>query len=92
MITDPRTTISTKKGQTIVAVLVAVAEMGFRLIQANGSPLRDFIPPIFSIDAPYYALTVVGPIAMVIDMLMHPKKDEKKAPASADGPKLAATA
>ena len=56
--------------------------------------LRDFVPPIFSIDAPYYALTLVGPAAMVIDMLMHPKKDEKKpaAPASAQGPKLAATA
>ena len=93
MITDPRTTVSTKKGQTIVAVLIAVAEMGFRLLQANGSPFRDFMPAIFSIDAPYYALTLVGPAAMVIDMLMHPKKDEKKAtPASAEGPKLAATA
>jgi len=50
------------------------------------------MPAIFSIDAPYYALTLVGPAAMVVDMLLHPKKDEKKAPASAEGPKLAATA
>ena len=84
MITDPRTTVSTKKGQTIVAVLIALAEMGLRLIQANGSPLRDFVPAIFSIDAPYYALTIVGPIAMVVDILLHSK--------SADSPKLAATA
>lgn len=84
MITDPRTTVSTKKGQTIVAVLIALAEMGLRLIQANGSPLRDFIPAIFSIDAPYYALTIVGPIAMVVDILLHSK--------SAEHPRLAATA
>ncbi len=95
MITDPRTNVSGKKPQMFVAFLVAVAEMGLRLIQANGSPLRDFVPPIFSIDAPYYALTIVGPIALVIDMILHPKKDEKKpvAPAaSSEGPKLAATA
>ncbi|HVW09958.1 MAG TPA: hypothetical protein VHC90_15320 [Bryobacteraceae bacterium] len=95
MITDPRTNVSGKKGQIIVAILVAVAEMGLRLIQANGSPLRDFVPPIFSIDAPYYALTLVGPIALVIDMIRHPKKEEKKpvAPAAtSEGPKLAATA
>jgi Na+-translocating ferredoxin:NAD+ oxidoreductase RnfD subunit len=94
MITDPRTTISSKKGHVVVAVLVAVAEMGFRLIQANGSPLRDFVPPIFSIDAPYYALTLVGPIAMVVDMLRNPKRYEKKpaAPPAPEGPKLAATA
>ncbi len=73
MITDPRTTVSTKKGQTIVAILIALAEMGLRLIQANGSPLRDFVPAIFSIDAPYYALTIVGPIAMVVDILLHSK-------------------
>jgi hypothetical protein len=95
MITDPRTNVSGKKAQMFVAFLVAVAEMGLRLIQANGSPLRDFVPPIFSIDAPYYALTIVGPIALVIDMIRHPKKEEKKpvAPAaSSEGPKLAATA
>ncbi len=54
MITDPRTTVKSKRGQIFVAFLVAVAEMGFRLAH--------------NVDAPYYALTVVGPIAMAIDL------------------------
>jgi hypothetical protein len=37
-----------------VAFLVAVAEMGFRLAQ--------------NVDAPYFALTVVGPVAMAIEI------------------------
>jgi Na+-translocating ferredoxin:NAD+ oxidoreductase RnfD subunit len=55
MITDPRTTVRSKSGQCIVAFLVAVAEMMFRLAQ--------------NVDAPYYALTVVGPIAMIVDIM-----------------------
>lgn len=94
MITDPRTNVSSKKGQILVAFLVAVAEMSLRLLQAQGSPFRDIAPEIISIDAPYYALTLVGPIALVIDLIMHPKKEEKKpaAPAANEGTKLAATA
>src|ERR1035441_2271889 len=48
MITDPKTTVKSKRGQILVAFLVAVAELGFRLAQ--------------NVDAPYFALTVVGPI------------------------------
>jgi Na+-translocating ferredoxin:NAD+ oxidoreductase RnfD subunit len=54
MITDPKTTVRSKRGQCLVALLVAVAEMGFRLAQ--------------NVDAPYFALTVVGPIAMIIEI------------------------
>ena len=54
MITDPKTTVKSKRGQIAVAFLVAVAEMCFRLAQ--------------NVDAPYFALTVVGPIAMIIDI------------------------
>jgi Na+-translocating ferredoxin:NAD+ oxidoreductase RnfD subunit len=54
MITDPRTTVRSKTSQCVVAFLVAVAEMMFRLAQ--------------NVDAPYYALTLVGPIAMLIDI------------------------
>jgi Na+-translocating ferredoxin:NAD+ oxidoreductase RnfD subunit len=61
MITDPRTTVSTKRGQIIVAFFVAVAEALFRLAH--------------NVDAPYYALTVVGPVAMVIDLW---RQDRKK--------------
>ena len=54
MITDPKTTVKSKRGQILVAFLVAVAELGFRLAQ--------------NVDAPYFALTVVGPIALAIDI------------------------
>lgn len=62
MITDPRTTVSTKRGQIIVAFLVAVAEALFRLAH--------------NVDAPYYALTVVGPVAMAIDLWHQDRKKQ----------------
>jgi Na+-transporting NADH:ubiquinone oxidoreductase subunit NqrB len=54
MITDPRTTVSTKRGQCLVAFLVAVVEMVFRLMQV--------------IYAPFYALFLVGPIALAWEL------------------------
>jgi Na+-translocating ferredoxin:NAD+ oxidoreductase RnfD subunit len=60
MITDPKTTVKSKFGQCVVAFFVAVAEMAFRLAQ--------------NVDAPYFALTVVGPIAMIIDIWMSSRK------------------
>jgi Na+-translocating ferredoxin:NAD+ oxidoreductase RnfD subunit len=54
MITDPKTTVRSKWGQCIVAFLVAAVEMLLRLDQ--------------SIYAPLYALFMVGPIAMLIEM------------------------
>jgi Na+-translocating ferredoxin:NAD+ oxidoreductase RnfD subunit len=60
MITDPKTTVRSKLGQCVVAFCVAVAEMAFRLAQ--------------NVDAPYFALTVVGPVAMIIDIWMTPPR------------------
>jgi len=74
MITDPRTTVSTRRGQILVAFLVAVAEMSFRLAH--------------NVDAPYYALTVVGPIALAIDIWRTSKK--KAAPQASQKPALQA--
>jgi Na+-translocating ferredoxin:NAD+ oxidoreductase RnfD subunit len=54
MITDPRTTVRSKLGQCVVAFFVALVEMIFRLAQ--------------NVDAPYYALTIVGPIALMVDI------------------------
>ena len=54
MITDPKTTVSTRWGQCVVAALVAVVEMLMRLGEV--------------VDAPYYALFLVGPIANIIDI------------------------
>lgn len=60
MITDPKTTVRPKWGQCLVAFLVAVLEMILRLEQ--------------NVNAPFYALTVVGPIAMVIDIWWRSRK------------------
>lgn len=54
MITDPRTTVSTKNGRIIVAILVALVEFVFRLYHY--------------IYAPFFALFLVGPLAMFIDL------------------------
>ena len=53
MITDPKTTVRSVRGQCFVAFLVASAEMGFRLEQ--------------SIYAPLYALFCVGPVALLFE-------------------------
>lgn len=60
MITDPGTTVSTKKGQIVVAILIAVVELFLRL--------DNFIY------APFYALFLVGPVARFIDLKMHTPK------------------
>lgn len=54
MITDPKTTVSTRRGRMIVAFLVALAEMILRLNQV--------------VHAPYYALFLVGPSALLFEM------------------------
>jgi len=54
MITDPKTTVRSKKWQCVVVVIVAFVEMLMRLAEL--------------VYAPFYALFVVGSIAMVIDI------------------------
>jgi enediyne biosynthesis protein E5 len=55
MITDPKTTVQSRKGQILVAFLVAAME----------AILRTFFRDIH---APYYALFIVGPIANLIEI------------------------
>lgn len=54
MITDPKTTVKPKWAQCLVAALVALVEMFLRLGQ--------------SVNAPFYALAIVGPIANAIEI------------------------
>ena len=68
MITDPRTTVSTKRGQIIVAILIAAAECVFRLFQ--------------SVHAPYFALFCVGPAANLFEILQQRKARRQAAVAS----------
>lgn len=54
MITDPKTTVKQRWAQCLVAVLVAAVEMVLRLAE--------------NIHAPYYALTIVGPAAVAVEI------------------------
>jgi hypothetical protein len=54
MITDPKTTVRPKWAQCLVAGLVAVAELILRLAQV--------------VNAPFFALTIVGPAAMLVEI------------------------
>jgi enediyne biosynthesis protein E5 len=88
MITDPKTTVKSKQGQILVAFIVAVAEMTLRLMQG----VTPESMAILSIDAPYYALTIVGPAAMVIDILRNSKKKSPPKVSQSAGNTLSATA
>jgi Na+-translocating ferredoxin:NAD+ oxidoreductase RnfD subunit len=65
MITDPRTTVKPRGAQCLVAVLVAVVEMVLRLAE--------------NIHAPYYALTIVGPVAMAVE-IWHAHRTRSRVP------------
>lgn len=60
MMTDPPTSVSTRRGQILVAFLVAFAEFILRL--------NSFIY------APFYALFLVGPVARFLDLRFNSKK------------------
>ncbi|MHC5212318.1 MAG: hypothetical protein ACYTG2_16495 [Planctomycetota bacterium] len=64
MLTDPRTSVSTRGGRIAVAAIVAVVECGIRMLPLTGWHGLDALltaPPIF-------ALFFVGPVAMWIDL------------------------
>jgi hypothetical protein len=56
MVTDPKTTVRSKTWQCVVVVIVAFVEMLMRLAEI--------------VYAPFYALFVVGSIAMVVDITL----------------------
>ena len=64
MVTDPRTTVSTRKGRIIVVAIVALVET---LIRLAGDSQVPFLRP-FYVSPPLLALAVVGPIAMWWDL------------------------
>lgn len=60
MITDPKTNVRSKTGQIVVVILVAFVEMLLRLGEV--------------IHAPFYALFIVGPIALFIELWWNARK------------------
>ena len=69
MVTDPKTTVRQKWAQCLVVFLVAAMEMVLRLME--------------NIHAPYYALTIVGPIAVAVEILLTSRKQVPPQPATA---------
>jgi enediyne biosynthesis protein E5 len=69
MITDPKTTVRSFRGQCLVAFLVAAAEAGFRLLQF--------------VHSPYYALFIVGPVANLVEIAMDRRRHAVQATAPA---------
>jgi enediyne biosynthesis protein E5 len=60
MITDPKTTVRSRLGQCVVVVAVALAETVLRLAEV--------------VYAPYYALFVVGPTALAIELWLDARR------------------
>jgi enediyne biosynthesis protein E5 len=60
MITDPRTTVRSKRWQCIVVFLVALVEMVLRLRQV--------------VYAPFYALFIVGPAALLVEIWLDSRR------------------
>jgi enediyne biosynthesis protein E5 len=69
MITDPKTTVRSKVGQCVVVVAVALVETVLRLYQ--------------NVYAPYYALFIVGPTALLIEMWVDSRRASGTRPAVA---------
>ena len=76
MITDPRTTVSTRRGRIVVAVLVAVVEAAIRL--AGDAGIGWLTPLYYS--PPILALFLVGPVAMCWDLGRRARADARPAP------------
>jgi enediyne biosynthesis protein E5 len=63
MITDPKTTVHSTRGQVLVAFLVAVVEAILRLMEL--------------VNAPFYALFIVGPSAVLIEIAMKRRRERR---------------
>lgn len=63
MMTDPKTTVSTRNGRMLVAFLIAALEMVLRL--------NEFVY------APFYALFIIGPVALIAEDLLNERKTKK---------------
>lgn len=64
MLTDPRTTVSTRKGRITVVVLIAILECMLRLANDYG---QGWAAPFATAPA-IYALAIIGPLAMWLEL------------------------
>ena len=63
MVTDPRTTVRPRWGQMLVVFTVALVEMALRLAEV--------------VYAPFYALFLAGPAAMLIETWWQPPSSDR---------------
>jgi hypothetical protein len=75
MITDPRTTVSSRRGRLLVAFMIALVEAGIRL---GGDMQVAALAPLYR-SPPIYALFLVGPVAMWIDLRRRAKAEKVSA-------------
>ena len=64
MITDPPTTVRSRRGRMLVAFLIAAVECGIRLL--DHAPVSSLMP--LQQAPPIFALAIVGPIAKLWDL------------------------
>jgi Na+-translocating ferredoxin:NAD+ oxidoreductase RnfD subunit len=69
MVTDPKTTVSSRRGRIVVVVAVAFVEMLLRLNEV--------------IYAPFYALFLVGPAALLLEMWWKGRREGADEPVAA---------
>lgn len=75
MITDPKTTVTSKRGQMLVAFLVAAMECALRLY-------GNFYNSTLAVHAPYYALFLTGPSANLIEIGVQAWRKRRGTPAT----------
>lgn len=69
MITDPRTTVSSRGGQVATVLVVAIVECVFRCLP-TAFPASRLVQDL-GIHAPFYALFLVGPVFLVRELVAH---------------------
>lgn len=64
MLTDPRTTVGTKRGRIVTVAIIALVEAAIRLANDFELPYAEIFAPA----PPILALAIVGPIALAWDL------------------------
>jgi hypothetical protein len=85
MITDPRTSVTSRGGQVLVAVLIAVVEAALRLLPAyhGAVGLSHAQAASLALHAPYFSLFLVGPVTNFIDWEIRARLGRRAAAPSA---------
>lgn len=81
MITDPKTIVASKKGQIFVTFLIAFLENLFRMYGSIAMPAGGSLAEIVASHAPFFALTIIGPMAIIVEAYKIKRSDRISVPA-----------